>query len=137
MSAASAPFNSQSAIRNPQSEIGNRQSAIGNADESLIGKGRAYFLATCNECHTYAGESSGTIHAPEMRGYGSVEWIERMIENPADDTLYRSTGKEPAQMPAFKDKLTQQERHLLAVWLHGTRLEPIAPSESHRPPAGR
>jgi mono/diheme cytochrome c family protein len=91
-------------------------------DEALIRKGRAYFLNVCNECHSYAGERSGTVRAPEMRGYGSVEWIEKMIENPADDTLYRSTGKEPAQMPAFKDKITAQERRLLAEWLHSTQL---------------
>jgi mono/diheme cytochrome c family protein len=95
--------------------------------DALIRQGRLYFLNVCNECHSYAGERSGTIRAPEMRGYGSMEWIERMIEDSAADDLYRSTGREPAQMPPFKDKLTPDERRLLSEWLRTTRLEPARP----------
>jgi ubiquinol-cytochrome c reductase cytochrome b subunit len=93
-----------------------------DGDDDLIHRGRKYFMDTCNECHSYAGERTGTVKAPEMRGYGSVEWIEKFIENPADDAFYRNTGKEPAQMPAFKDKLSASERHLLAVWLHASKM---------------
>ena len=78
-------------------------------------------MDACNECHSYQGERWGTFHAPEMFGYGSVPWIERMIADPSDDRLYRSRGKQPAQMPSFKDRLSQHDRSLIARWLHDSR----------------
>ncbi len=97
-----------------------RASAPTQSDD-LIRRGRAFFMATCNECHSYKGERTGTFRAPDMYGYGSVEWIEKMIRNPGDNALYRTRGREPAQMPAFADKLSEQERRLIAQWIHETR----------------
>ncbi len=95
------------------------------ANEALIIQGRRFFMAVCNECHRYDGQHSGTFKAPEMRGYGSVEWIALMIANPSHDSRYRSRGREPAQMPSFEDKLPQRDRMLIAQWLHATRtIEP-------------
>lgn len=93
----------------------------GADDQSLIARGRRFFLSVCNECHSYNGDRTGTFRAPEMRGYGSVVWLELMIAEPAHDTRYRSRGKEPAQMPPFRDTLTEHERRMLARWLHDTR----------------
>ncbi len=90
--------------------------AAASAD-SVIRAGRAFFLDECNECHSYQGQRSGTRHAPEMFGYGGVEWLRRMIAHPADDALYRSTGREPALMPSFRERLTDDQIHLLAAWL--------------------
>ncbi len=86
--------------------------------DTLLMQGRRYFVSTCNECHRYRGERTGTLNGPEMHGYGSVEWIALMIANPAHDLRYRSRGRERAQMPAFQDRLSQQDRYLLAQWLH-------------------
>jgi len=86
-----------------------------------VARGRRFFMSTCNECHSYDGERSGTTSAPEMRGYGSVAWLELMIANPANDMRYRSKGREPAQMPAFADRLTADQIHLIATWLHSSR----------------
>lgn len=90
-------------------------------DATLIGHGRGVFLDVCNECHSYDGERSGTFRAPEMLGYGSANWIERMVTDPAHDSLYRSRGREPAQMPAFEDRLSQRDRNLVARWLAESR----------------
>ncbi|MEK7757846.1 MAG: cytochrome c, partial [Planctomycetota bacterium] len=84
-------------------------------------QGRDVFQQICNECHSYAGVRNGTTHAPEMLGYGSVEWIELMIAEPDHESRYRALGKERARMPRFKDKLTERERNMLAVWLYDSR----------------
>lgn len=92
-----------------------------HADETLIIQGRRFFVSTCNECHRYNGEQFGTFMAPEMKGYGSVEWIELMIAEPDHELRYRSVGRSKAQMPAFKDKLSQSQIKLIARWLHTQR----------------
>ncbi|MFQ5496027.1 MAG: hypothetical protein ACE5EX_11675, partial [Phycisphaerae bacterium] len=89
-------------------------------DEALILRGRHYFMSVCNECHSYDEERSGTLRAPEMLGYASVEWVELMIRNPSHDLRYRSRGREPAQMPSFADRLTGPQRLLIARWLVGS-----------------
>lgn len=82
-------------------------------------RGREFFKSVCNECHAYRGERTGTTRAPEMFGYASVDWIARFMADPAADEFYRSAGREPAQMPAMKDRLTERERRLIAEWLRG------------------
>ncbi len=94
--------------------------------DSLLIEGRRFFMSTCNECHSYQGKRIGTFHAPDMYGYGSVDWIEQMIAEPDHETKYRSKGRQPAQMPSFRDRLTLQERLLIAQWLH-TSIETPAP----------
>ena len=80
--------------------------------------GRLYFVEECNSCHSYGGERSGTTRAPELKGYGSPSWIEGIIRNAGHDDYYRSSGREPAQMPAFEDRLTDAQIRILAEWLH-------------------
>jgi ubiquinol-cytochrome c reductase cytochrome b subunit len=87
-------------------------------DRSRVVQGRLFFMRICNECHSYAGERSGTQRGPEMRGYGSPAWIADTIADPSQPARYGSTGREPAQMPAFKDRLSERDRRLLAQWLH-------------------
>lgn len=89
-----------------------------DAVEQLIRHGRRFFMTTCNECHSYEGEREGTFRAPEMYGYGSVAWIELMIAEPGHQTRYRTRGREPAQMPAFRDRLSELQRNLLARWIY-------------------
>jgi ubiquinol-cytochrome c reductase cytochrome b subunit len=84
-------------------------------------QGRDVFQQICNECHSYGGERKGTTRAPEMLGYGSVEWIELMIAEPDHESCYRAVGRERARMPRFEDKLTERERNMIAVWLHDSR----------------
>ncbi|RJP32750.1 MAG: hypothetical protein C4547_13620 [Phycisphaerales bacterium] len=89
------------------------------AADATLRLGREFFTDECNACHGYQGKRTGTRHAPEMYGHGGVDWLVRMISNPADDSLYRSTGREPAQMPSFQERLTQEQIRMIAVWLAG------------------
>lgn len=95
--------------------------------------GRQFFMLVCNECHRYGGVSSGLVDAPEMLGYGSIDWIEQMIAEPDGDLRYGREGKEPAQMLRFQDRLSESDRRLIATWIHSTRR--IQSPSSATPPA--
>lgn len=69
---------------------------------SLIGRGMEVFMNVCNECHSYDGERKGTTLAPEMLGYGSVEWIELMIAEPDHESRYRAVGRNAPECPASR-----------------------------------
>lgn len=88
---------------------------------ALILGGREFFASTCNECHSYNGSRRGTISAPEMLGYASVEWISLMIAQPDHEERYRTTGREPARMPRFVHRLSDAERRLIAEWFRESR----------------
>jgi ubiquinol-cytochrome c reductase cytochrome b subunit len=90
-------------------------------DTALIARGREVFMDSCNECHAYQGKRSGTIRAPDMFGYGSVDWTAAMIADPSHESKYGRTGREPARMPAFGDQLEQSDIELLAEWLNHVR----------------
>jgi ubiquinol-cytochrome c reductase cytochrome b subunit len=90
-------------------------------ERSIIPRGREFFASTCNECHSYGGSRSGTIVAPEMLGYASVEWISLMIAEPDHEERYRTTGRERARMPRFADRLSDAERRLIAEWFREGR----------------
>ncbi|MBI4717535.1 MAG: cytochrome b N-terminal domain-containing protein [Planctomycetes bacterium] len=103
-------------------------------DEDAITRGRQVFATVCNECHGYQGLRRGTTKAPDMYGYGSIDWLELMIADPAHELRYRAAGREPARMPAFQDRLSEQDRRLIARWLHGSRV-PGAPEAALRTPS--
>lgn len=84
---------------------------------AMLAQGRDLFMTVCNECHTYGGERTGTTRAPEMQGYGSVDWLKLMIAEPDHETRYRAAGRERARMPRFKEKLSEQEIAMLAQWI--------------------
>jgi ubiquinol-cytochrome c reductase cytochrome b subunit len=90
---------------------------IPEAERSIVLRGREFFASTCSECHSYNGSRSGTIVAPEMLGYASVEWMALMIAEPDHEERYRATGREHACMPRFADRLSDAERRLIAKWL--------------------
>jgi ubiquinol-cytochrome c reductase cytochrome b subunit len=90
-------------------------------ERSIILRGREFFASTCNECHSYGGSRSGTIMAPEMLGYASVEWMALMIAEPDHEERYRTTGREHARMPRFADRLSDAERRLIAKWIRESR----------------
>ncbi len=107
-------------------ESTSNKSADGSGLENVTDKskaverGRRAFMASCNECHSYQGQRSGTSKAPELFAYASWRWIFDMISDPSQDSLYRSRGREPAQMPSFQDTLSESDRKSLAIWLSGS-----------------
>lgn len=117
---AAVTANQHSATNPPETDSANDMASI----DPRVLRGRHIFLTACNQCHGYDGQRSGTFRAPDFLGYGSVAWLERMIADPGDEHCYRRQGREPAQMPAFRDRLTEEERYLIARWLHESRATP-------------
>ena len=93
-------------------------------DSALINDGRSLMKDTmrCTECHEFRAKDENAT-APELTGWGSREWIVKMITNPAHPDLY---GDHNDRMEAFGDKqiLTDLEIGLLADWLRGEWYEP-------------
>ena len=57
----------------------------------------------CLYCHAYNGE--GQKLAPDLTGYGSDDWLKEFIKDPGSIKFYGKQNK----MPAFKDKLSDQQ----------------------------
>lgn len=81
----------------------------------------------CTGCHKFYKEGS-LGSAPDLTGYGSVEWIEGIIRNPAHKRFY---GKLNDRMPAYggsanpsQDTLSPEQIRLLAEWLRDQWWEP-------------
>lgn len=106
--------------------------AAGDDAQDRLHHGRRVFVQSCNECHSYQGERSGTFSAPEMYGYGSPDWLELMISSPDHELRYRSKGRERALMPPFRDRLTTSEIRIIAEWLFLTRDEEIPIANSSK-----
>jgi len=91
-------------------------------EESEFAKGFEAFSNWCIECHKYEGDGGTNIAGPEFTGYGSPEWIRRMLVSPDSAERY---GKR-SSMPSFAEKLTDREVDMLVGWLteqsaeHGT-----------------
>lgn len=104
---------------------------LDESESDPVRLGRRVFMQTCNECHSYNGERTGTFSAPDMHGYGSPDWLELMIASPDHELRYRSKGRERAIMPPFRDRLSAQEIRLLAEWL-ATRRDVPSPMDSSK-----
>ncbi len=98
------------------------------ADEGTIEKGRAaiaesFETSSCVDCHKFRDDGSlGT--APDLTGYGSLEWLKLMIGNPEHERMYE-VGND--RMPAFAahadnptaNLLTAEQIDMLARWIRG------------------
>jgi mono/diheme cytochrome c family protein len=110
------------------------------ADDPAVVRGRAIFetgqlnemtslSGSCIECHAMQPLGDDTIlgeggYAPNLTGYGSIEWIDRFVRNPEDDMFpfYGQTGTNA--MPAFEDQLSEHQLEMLARWLAGDYYRP-------------
>lgn len=68
------------------------------SDQSASAVGYRAFEKRCSACHTYEGEGGGDTDAPDFTGYGSIDWIRRMVMAPDHTSRY---GERNA-MPAFR-----------------------------------
>jgi ubiquinol-cytochrome c reductase cytochrome b subunit len=79
----------------------------------------------CVDCHKF--HNNGEAEGPDLTGYGSREWLTRMISNPANPDFY---GEHNDRMPAFVAKppphkanlLSDDDLLLLVRWLRGEDL---------------
>jgi len=76
----------------------------------------------CTDCHKFHGEGSAG-NAPDLTGYGSLEWTAAIIGNPAHRRFY---GEKNDRMPAYaeEDILTARQIEVIANWLRGDWYEP-------------
>lgn len=96
------------------------QAARDKADALLIGEGRELARneeMRCTECHQFRKPDPDAT-APDLTGYGSVEWMTAFIRNPAHERFY---GRRNDRMPAYgtDGKLDDQSISLIVHWLRG------------------
>ncbi|MEZ4295453.1 MAG: cytochrome b N-terminal domain-containing protein [Polyangiaceae bacterium] len=93
----------------------------------------------CTGCHRIDGKIDETGSedslAPELRGWGSVAWIQAQIDDPGSGKAYPAGATDPklkGHMPGFADKLEATDRAILATWLHARSQAP-APAAAPAP----
>ncbi|KYF80950.1 cytochrome b6 [Sorangium cellulosum] len=76
----------------------------------------------CTSCHRLDGKTDDDESAaPELRGWASVAWIEAQITNPGSGKAYPPAAMSKdleGHMPAFEDKISANDRKLLAAWVY-------------------
>jgi len=116
-----------------------------NPDEVERGQ-EAMMDLGCFDCHKL-GEEGYLGAAPDLTGYGSVEWIKGIIANPDHERFYEASGND--RMPAFaksddeqSNLLSDHDLNMLARWIRGddrqlgdADTEPSAARESDPEPA--
>jgi mono/diheme cytochrome c family protein len=98
--------------------------ATGKADADAAKRMQLFGNKGCLECHNYGEEGGGL--APQLKGWGSTDWLTRMIANPNDPSFYGHLGKNQT-MPAFgMVEGNEQAKNLdpavireIARWLRG------------------
>jgi ubiquinol-cytochrome c reductase cytochrome b subunit len=92
--------------------------------DGMVERGREAIVDrfTCVDCHRF--HDAGDLGmAPDLTGYGSLDWITAIISNPAHERFYADRND---RMPAFaeseqaeRNQLTADEIRMLAQWLRG------------------
>jgi ubiquinol-cytochrome c reductase cytochrome b subunit len=106
-------------------------------EDGTLEKGKAaiaesWDTASCIDCHKFHDEGD-LGSAPDLTGYGSKEWLVKMISDPTHEELYRDTND---RMPSFgldpegakQSLLAAEDIDLLARWLRGENLDSASPS---------
>jgi ubiquinol-cytochrome c reductase cytochrome b subunit len=93
-------------------------------DEVAKHPGLEPFQKECGTCHVIDGLSEGgTRDAPKLFGYGSPQWITRMIQKPgAPDTYGYLENKD--QMPSMADQLTDNDVKTIVRYLRNDYVLP-------------
>ncbi|WP_437590536.1 cytochrome b N-terminal domain-containing protein [Sorangium sp. So ce1000] len=76
----------------------------------------------CTSCHRLDGKTDDEESAaPELRGWASIAWIEAQITNPGSGKAYPPAAMAKdleGHMPAFEEKLSANDRKILAAWVY-------------------
>lgn len=94
-----------------------RQQDVEQAEAARIERGREAVVSgfvNCTDCHVVEG--FGEQEGPELTGWGSRDWMLRMLHNPAHPSLY---GEDNDRMPAFgaDEILTERDMGLIVDWI--------------------
>lgn len=87
-------------------------------DSALIAEGRNRLGEdglSCTDCHAWGEETGGS---PDLRGWGSREWLLAFLHDPAHERFY---GSRNDRMPAYglKGELTARQLEMIVDWLRG------------------
>ncbi|MFO0950376.1 MAG: cytochrome b N-terminal domain-containing protein [Isosphaeraceae bacterium] len=99
-------------------------------DEVAKHPGLEPFQKECGTCHVIEGLSEGgTRDAPKLFGYGSPQWITRMIHKPGAPDMYGYLEAKD-QMPSFLEQLTDNDVKTIVRYLRNDYLPAAAPAEA-------
>jgi mono/diheme cytochrome c family protein len=95
--------------------------AHGPNDEAARALGETIVHERCTTCHLYkgGGDDDGSELAPELSGYGSIEWTVALIRNPMTSRTYRGKAVDSGvekHMPQFDRVLEPADIDFLARW---------------------
>ena len=94
--------------------------------------GLELFVKECGECHVLDGLTEGGVRdAPRLYGWGSSQWIERMIKKPEAPDLYGYLEKEQ-QMPAFDGQFSDNDLKTIIRYLKNDYLGAETPGETSK-----
>ncbi|HZL91779.1 MAG TPA: hypothetical protein VFB96_25635, partial [Pirellulaceae bacterium] len=106
-------------------------------EDGTLAKGKSamaetWDTASCIDCHKFRDEEDAS-DAPVLTGYGTKDWIVKMITDPSHESFY---GESNDRMPSFgvdppgakQALLTAEEIDLVARWLRGEELDAVAPA---------
>jgi ubiquinol-cytochrome c reductase cytochrome b subunit len=92
-----------------------------NAD--LIDEGRELIADRCTECHKF-GDEGHLGSAPDLTGYGSVEWLTGILANPAHERFYPDTNDGMPAYESFSNDTPEERARRIQVLAHWLRGEP-------------
>lgn len=89
-----------------------------NQPEVAKHPGNELFQKDCGQCHKIEGYTDGGVRdAPGLFGWGSPQWLARMIRKPAAPDMY-GYFEEPNRMPGFgPDQLTANDLEMVVRFL--------------------
>ncbi len=93
-------------------------------DLALNGEWTDSVTTSCTDCHDTLGEEfeatgDGNGSYPDIAGYLSSEWLKAFIADPGTEQFYGDRN----HMPAYAEKLTEEELDLLVRWFTGDYLK--------------
>ena len=65
----------------------------------------------CSYCHEF--EEPDGLEGPSLFKYGTAQWISQVVDNPGQEHLFGEMN----DMPAFKDRLSKEDRAALVAFL--------------------
>jgi hypothetical protein len=97
-------------------------------EDGTLEKGRellaeAFENSSCTDCHKFR-DNGDLGSAPDLTGWGTADWLARLITDPTHEAFYRDTND---RMPSFgkggsgtkQALLSAEDINLLARWLRG------------------
>ncbi|MBI2895641.1 MAG: cytochrome b N-terminal domain-containing protein [Deltaproteobacteria bacterium] len=88
-------------------------------DMTRIPAGERIFRESCMDCHLFGheGRATGAADGPDLRGYGSEDWIRGQLVAPDDPARYG----ESHEMPSFAEQLGPEEIEILVQFVRRER----------------